>query len=97
MHVISRKHITDFFRKHADAKKSLEAWYAEAKATEWNTPQDIKDRYPSADFFADNKVVFNIKGNSYRLLAKIAYNMHCVYILKIGTHADYSKWDIEDL
>jgi len=97
MHVISRKHISDFIRKHADSKNSLEAWYAEAKAAEWSTPQDIKNRYPSADFFANDKIVFNIKGNSYRLLVRLAYKAQTIFIIKIGTHAEYSKWNIEDL
>jgi len=97
MHVISRKHITDFSSKHSNSKKSLQAWYAEATTATWDTPQDIKDRYPSADLFADNKVIFNIKGNSYRLLVRVAFRAQTVFILRIGTHAEYSKWNIEDL
>jgi mRNA interferase HigB len=55
---------------------------------------DIKARYSSASFLSDNRVVFNVKGNKYRLLVKVGFNLQTVIIQRIGTHAEYDKWEI---
>jgi mRNA interferase HigB len=91
MNVISRKTIYAFIRKHADSKESLLSWYKEASHANWEKPQNIKDRYSSASFLRNNTVVFNIKGNKYRLVTKIAYNTKTVFIKWIGTHPEYDK------
>lgn len=91
MIVLGRKKLTDFMRKHASSKKALEAWYAEAERSHWTTPQDIKDRYSSADFLADERVIFNIKGNHFRLVVKVRYQNGIAMIEWVGTHADYDK------
>ncbi len=93
MHVISRKALRDFWEKHADAEQPLKSWFHEAAAAQWNRFQDIKANYRSADALPDNRAVFNIKGNTYRLVVKIHYNTHTVYIRFIGTHAEYDKID----
>ena len=67
------------------------SWYYEASAAEWQTPQNIKDRYRSASFLENNVVIFNIKGNKYRLVTKISYKRKTVFIKWIGTHAEYDK------
>jgi len=91
MNVISRKTIDQFSRKHADAKGSLLAWYRETIHASWAGPTDIKERYPAASFLSNNIVIFNIKGNRYRLVAQVAYNTKIVMIRWIGTHAEYDK------
>ncbi len=94
MNIISLKLIQDFCRKHAEAKESLLSWYQEASSSDWNTPQDIRNRYSSASFTRlkrEKFVIFNIKGNKYRLVTKIAYNTKTVFIKWIGTHAEYNK------
>ena len=93
MNVISKREIDKFIKKHRDAKVALEAWYheANAKTTIWKTSSDIKKRYSSASFLGKNYVIFNIKGNKYRLVTKIAYNTGIVFIKWIGTHAEYDK------
>ena len=91
MRVVSRIHISDFIRKHPDAKKSMESWYHEAIDANWITSMDIKKRYSSASFLKDNFVIFNIKGNSYRLVIKVSYKNSVVLIKWIGTHAEYNK------
>ena len=95
MHVIKRKTLVDYYEKHAIVKADLEAWYNEAKKAHWKTSQDIKDHFSSASFLCDNRVVFNIHGNAYRLLTRINYDSETVFILFIGTHAEYSKYDME--
>lgn len=80
-----------FKRSHADVRKPLEAWQKEVEATHWQDNQDIKARYPSASFLADNRVIFNIKGNTYRLVVKVKYQNGMVLVEWIGTHAEYDK------
>jgi len=91
MKVLARNKLTDFMRKHAYSRKALEAWFAEAERSDWQTPQDIKDRFSSADFLADNRVIFNIKGNHFRLVVKVRYQNGIVVVEGVGTHAEYSK------
>lgn len=91
MKVVARKCIEEFIRTHPDGKSSIESWYFEALNSSWKTSMEIKQRYASASFLAKNFVIFNIKGNSYRLVTKIAYNSGVVYIKWLGTHAEYDK------
>ena len=97
MHVIKKKTLAEFWVKRADSRISLNAWFFEAKAAEWETPQDIKQRYRSADFLHGNRVVFNIGGNKYRLVVKVAYEPGLIYIRFIGTHAEYDKINAETI
>ena len=91
MNVISRRSIDQFYRKHADAKGSLLSWYHEVTHASWRGPADIKLRYPSSSFISNNMVIFNIKGNRYRLVVQVAYNTNIVMIRWIGTQAEYDK------
>ena len=93
MHVISVKTLKEYWQVHPDSEQPLKAWYAEAKNAAWKTPDEIKQHYRSADFLPGNRVVFNIKGNDYRLVVKIHYNTGVVYIRFAGTHAEYDKID----
>jgi mRNA interferase HigB len=93
MRVIARGTLRDFWEKHADAKAPLEAWFHEAAAASWRGPHDIKARYPSADVLPGNRVVFDIKGNTYRLIVMIHFNTGIVFIRFIGTHSEYDKID----
>jgi mRNA interferase HigB len=91
MNVISRKSIDQFSKKHADARGSLLSWYRESIHASWTGPADIKERYPSASLLPNNMVIFNIRGNRYRLVVQVAYNTKIVMIRWIGTHAEYDK------
>ncbi len=93
MRVIALKTLRGFWERHAGAEQPLKAWYKEASHARWNGPGDIKERYRSADFIPGNRVVFNIKGNTYRLIVKIHYNQGSVFIRFVGTHAEYDKID----
>ena len=95
MELIGRKRLDDFKAKYGDAKSQIDAFCAEVEEALWETSMDIKKRYPHASFLADNRVIFNIKGNQYRLETKISYRNKIVYIKRIGTHAEYSKWSFE--
>ena len=93
MRIISRKTLKDFWERHADATEPLKAWFHEARAADWKSFQDIKARYCSADVLPGNRAVFDIKGNTYRLIVKIHYNTGIIYIRFIGTHAEYDRID----
>jgi len=91
MKVLGRDKLTKFSQRHANAKKALDAWFSEAEEAKWKTPQDIKNRHSSADFLSDNKVIFNIKGNHYRLVVKVRYQNGIAVVEWVGTHAEYDK------
>ena len=93
MRVISFRTLRDFWQRHAAAEQALKAWFREAEAAHWASFDEIKARYRSADVIPGNRVVFNIKGNNYRLIVKIHYNTGRVYIRFVGTHAEYNKID----
>ena len=93
MRVIAISTLRDFWEKHPAAEQQLNAWYDEARHARWNTPQDIKDRYASASFVGNNRVVFNIKGNDFRLIVAVSYRFQAVYIKFVGTHAEYDRID----
>lgn len=91
MHIISLKRLREFWECHADAKEALQAWHAEAEEAEWKSFAEIKAHYNSADLLTSNRVVFDIKGNRYRLIVKIHYNAGRIFIRFVGTHAEYDK------
>ena len=93
MRIISRKTLREFWERHPDARQPLQAWYADVKHATWKTPTDIKDTYRNASFVANNRVVFNIKGNKYRLVIAVQYEYEIVYIRFIGSHREYDKVD----
>jgi len=93
MRIISRKALREFWERHPDARQPLQAWYADVKHATWKTPADIKDTYRNASIVANNRVVFNIKGNKYRLVVAVQYEYGLVYIRFIGTHREYDKID----
>lgn len=97
MRVISVKALREFWENHADAEQALRAWYQEAKAAQWKQPNDIKQRYRSSDILPDNRVVFNIKGNRYRLVVKVNYSVGIVFIRFVGTHAEYDRINAETI
>ncbi|HEY9196325.1 MAG TPA: type II toxin-antitoxin system HigB family toxin [Mucilaginibacter sp.] len=90
MRIIAKKTLREFWEKHADCQQ-LKAWYQEVSSAEWQHPNDVKHEYPSASILEDNRIVFNIKGNNYRLIVKVNYIYQMVWIRFIGTLADYDK------
>jgi len=91
MRVIAVRTIRQFWETHADAEQPLRAWYQDARNANWIEPQDIKQRYANASIISGERVVFNIKGNDYRLIVAIRYDLHIVYVKFVGTHAEYDR------
>lgn len=99
MRIIALSTLREFWEqpKYNDAEQPLKAWYDEAKKASWQTPQDIKDKYRSASFVADNRVVFNIHGNKYRLIVALKYQSGVGYVRFIGTHKQYDAIDAKTI
>jgi mRNA interferase HigB len=93
MRIISRKRLIEFWQIHPDAEQPLRSWFAEAKKANWKTPVEIKALYRSASVLPNNRVVFNIKGNDYRLVVAIEYRYGKIYIRFVGTHDEYGRID----
>jgi len=89
--VISRKRLVEFWQEHPDAKGPLTSWFREVKHARWTSTADIKAAYRSADFVGNDRIVFNIGGNKYRLVVR--YRPPIVYIRFIGTHSEYDRID----
>jgi mRNA interferase HigB len=97
MRVIAKKTIKNFWINYSDCEQQLKTWYQEATDSNWKSPADIKRLYPSASILADNRVVFNIKGNTYRIVVRINYDYSIIWIRFIGTHAQYDKIDVTQI
>ncbi len=97
MHIISRKPLREFSEKHPPAKTPLDTWFAEVNRAKWSSFADIRGAYGSADVVAGNRVIFNIGGNKYRLVVKVAYKCGKVFVRFVGTHAEYDKIDAKTI
>lgn len=99
MRIISRRTLKEFWEdpKYRDAEQPLRAWISEAETADWKTSNDVKRQYASASVIGNNRVVFNIKGNSYRLVVAINYAYGIVYIRFIGTHEEYDKINVKEI
>jgi mRNA interferase HigB len=91
MRLVGKQQLDDFSRRHAEIRGPLDAWILEVEEAEWSGSADIKARFPSASFLSENRVIFNIKGQQYRLAVKVSYEVKVVLVMWIGTHAEYSK------
>lgn len=91
--IIAKSTLRDFWEKHSDSEQYLKTWYETAKNSKWETPNDIKKTYVNASILKDNRVVFNIKGNLYRLIVKFNYLKQWAFIRFIGTHSEYDNID----
>jgi len=91
MKVLDRERLERFCRKHTDARGWIENWLADVESAAWTTPRDIRRRYASASFLPEGVVIFNVKGNAYRLEVTVAYRTGVVVIDWIGTHREHDE------
>jgi len=94
VNVISRKTLAEFYEKHADSYEQLETWYKVCRKAEWQNFNEVKVAFPSADWVGDDRVVFNVKGNKYRLLVRFSFRYKAIQVKWIGTHAEYDKLNV---
>jgi len=93
--IIAKKTLREFWGKHSDCEQYLKTWYETAKFSNWENPNDVKKIFANASILPDNRVVFNIKGNSYRLIVTFNYERQWAFIRFVGTHAEYDKINAE--
>lgn len=95
MRLIKVAPLREFWERHPDAKQPLMAWVADVRAANWVGPNDLKSSYANASIIGNERVVFNIRGNNYRLIVAICYRTQIVLVKFIGTHAAYDRIDAE--
>jgi mRNA interferase HigB len=95
--IIAKRTIREFWEKHPESKEYLETWYETVKGAEWNTPNEIKEFYTTVSILKNSRVVFNIKGNDFRLVAKINYEKEWLFIRFIGTHKEYDQIEADNI
>ena len=93
MKILALRSLREFWTQHPQAEIPLRSWYAEASKAEWRTPADIKAAHRAASFLPHQRIVFNIKGNDYRLVVAVRYTQQLMFVRFIGTHADYDRID----
>ncbi|MFH1322047.1 MAG: type II toxin-antitoxin system HigB family toxin [Bacteroidota bacterium] len=97
MRIFTKGTLRKFWEKHNDAEIPLKTWYKIVEKAKWKNPQDVKKVYSKASIIGDNRVVFNIKGNDYRLVVFIIYELQRVYVCFIGTHKEYDKINVKTI
>ena len=91
--IFAKSTLREFWKKHPDSEQYLKTWYDTAMSSDWKFPVDVKQTFINASILKDSRVVFNIKGNSYRLVAKFNFEKQWIFIRFLGTHSAYDKID----
>ncbi|QOW09507.1 type II toxin-antitoxin system HigB family toxin [Kaistella flava (ex Peng et al. 2021)] len=95
--IIAKRTLKEFWEEHPDAEQYLKTWFDIVKTNSWKSPKDVKQNFANASILKNNRVVFNIKGNSYRLVVKFNYEREWAFIRFIGTHSEYDKVDANEI
>ena len=95
--IFAKRTLREFWEKHANGEQYLKTWYDTAMNSHWQNPHDVKNTYANASILKDERIVFNIKGNDYRLVAKFNFDKQWIFIRFIGTHAEYDKIDANSI
>jgi len=95
--IFAKSTLRQFWERHADSEQYLKTWYDTAMSANWKSPNDVKQFYASASILKNGRVVFNIKGNSYRLVVKFNFEKQWAFIRFIGTHAEYDRIDADNV
>ncbi len=95
--IIAKSTLKSFWEKYTDTEQYLKTWYDTARNSSWSSPNDIKANYASASVLKSGRVVFNIKGNAYRLVVRFNFEKQWAFIRFIGTHAEYDKIDADNI
>jgi len=95
--IFSKSTLIAFWNKHPETEQYVKTWYDSVLKADWQTPNDVKKTFGSASILKRNRVVFNINGNKFRLIAKINYEKQWLFILFVGTHNEYDKTDVDNV
>ena len=93
MRVIAKKTLKEYFEKNAESKQPLLIWFKEVNNGKWKNHNEMKETFSSLSIIPNERIVFNIKGNKYRIVAKVNYDYQIIWIRFVGTHAEYDKID----
>ena len=91
--IFSKGTLREYWEIHPDSEQYLKTWYDTVMNSDWKTPKEVRQTYASSSILKDNRIVFNIKGKSYRLVAKFNFEKQWIFIRLIGTHSEYDKID----
>jgi len=97
MRIVAKRALREFWEQFPETQEPLLAWYREVEKEDWDGPAKVKEKYRSASIIKGSRVVFNIKGNDYRLVVKVNYPYRMIYIRFVGTHAEYDKTNVEEV
>ncbi|MDD9996076.1 MAG: type II toxin-antitoxin system HigB family toxin [Dehalococcoidia bacterium] len=97
MRIISRRALREFWNRHPEAEQPLKAWYSEVKQADWSTPSHVARRYPRASIVGGDRVVFRIRHNDFRIVARVFYPGRIVYVRFVGTHEEYDRVNVEEV
>jgi mRNA interferase HigB len=97
MRVIAVKTLREHWKAFPQAQQALWSWYEEAEAADWNNPNELKRQYRNASILTDKRIVFNIHGNTYRLIVDMEYRLKIVFVVWFGTHKQYDKIDAKKI
>ena len=95
--ILAKSTLKEYWEAHPDTEQYLKTWYDTAMNADWKTPADVKQTYANASILKNSRIVFNVKGNSYRLIAKFNFEKQWIFIRFIGTHSEYDKIDAETI
>ena len=91
--IFAKNTLREYWENHPDTEQYLKTWYDTVMSSNWKTPNDVKQTYANASILKDSRIVFNIKGNSYRLVVKLNFEKQWIFIRFLGTHPEYDKID----
>ena len=97
MRIISRTTLLRFWKKYSDTEQPLKSWFDEVRNANWRSPNELKKQYRNASIITSKRVVFNIKGNAYRLIVDIEYSIGIIFIVWVGTHKEYNKLNVKEI
>ena len=95
--IFAKSTLRDFWEKYPDSELYLKTWYETAMNANWETPNDVKKSYAHASILRDSRIVFNIKGNTYRMVVKFNFEHQLAFVRFIGTHSEYDKIDANNI
>jgi len=95
--IFAKSTLREFWEKYPDSEQYLKTWYDTAMSSNWKSPSDVKRTYSNASILKESRIVFNIKGNSYRLVAKFNFEKQWIFIRFIGSHKEYDKIDVNKI
>jgi mRNA interferase HigB len=95
--IFAKSTLREFWEKYPESEQYLKTWFDTVRSSDWRNPNEVKKTYANASILKDNRIVFNIKGNTYRLLAKFNFEKQWVFIRFIGTHEQYDKVDVNKI